>query len=107
MSRSTKLYDPKAVDRFVENLSLNYGYDITIVNGSLIDEYICISHDPTKYNFYFYEVALNAQASVYKMQRFSKRMPKFLQDHLEEILTSDWSDPSYRRYIYEDIAEVL
>lgn len=107
MSTSKKLYDPKAVDRFVEDLSLNHGYDITIVNGSLLDEYICISHDATKYNFYFYEVALNEWSSAYKMQRFSKRMPKFLQEHLEDILTGDWSDPSYRRYIYEDIAEVL
>lgn len=107
MSTSKKLYDSKAVDRFVEDLSLNHGYDITIVNGSLLDEYICISHDATKYNFYFYEVALNEWQSAYKMQRFSKRMPKFLQNHLEDILTSDWSDPSYRRYIYEDIAEVL
>lgn len=107
MNKSTKLYDAKAVDNFVENLSENHGYDVVIVNGSLLDEYICISHDSMKYNFYFYEVALNSWQSAYKMQRFSKRMPKYLQEHLEDMLTYEGADPAYRRYIYEDVAGIL
>lgn len=88
MSKSTKVYGANAVYEAVSKLEAQ-GYEIISLDGCLLDDYICLSHDSTKYNFFFYEVALNCWSSGYKMQRFSARMPKFLQERLAEYVCSD------------------
>lgn len=79
MKTSKKLYSMKAVDKAVEEL-MEMGYEVIEMQGSLLDDYICIANDDTRYNFYFYEVFLNSQSSAYKMQRFQK-----LKNPLEEM----------------------
>ena len=85
--KSKNLYEPKAVYNALVELT-EKGYEIVTLEGCLLDDYICLSHDKTKYNFFFYEVALNEWQSAYKMQRFSV-MPKFLQERVAEYINSD------------------
>ena len=71
MRMSKKLYSMGAIEKAVGELA-GAGYDIIVMQGCLLDDYICIANDETQYNFYFYETFLNSQSSAYKVQRFTK-----------------------------------
>lgn len=71
MRTSNKLYSMGAVDKAVEEL-IRMDYEVIEMQGSLLDDYMCIAPNESMYNFYFYEVFLNSQSSAYKVQRFVK-----------------------------------
>ena len=96
----------KAVTEAVETLGQKNDYRVIVLNGCLLDEYICIAPDDNHYNFYFYEVPLNEWSSAYKMQRFSGKMPKWLQEHMQDSLPDAWWDAEYRDYLLDEMREL-
>lgn len=106
MKRSNKLYSMPTVNQAVETLGQTQDYRVIVLTGNLLDEYICIAPDNDHYNFYFYEVALNEWSSAYKMQRFSGKMPKWLQEHMQDSLPDAWWDAEYRDYLLDEMREL-
>ena len=102
MKTSEKLYSMVAVENAVEELA-GMGYEIIKMYGSLLDDYICISNDDKKYNFYFYETFLNAWASSYKMQRFTKLTGKMAEMFKARFLEQDEETKSYIEGFIEKI----
>ena len=103
MRTSKKLYSMTAVDMALEKL-MELGYDIIVMEGSLLDDYICVASDETLYNFYFYETFLNSQSSAYKMQRFTK-----LTGNMAELFWTRFynQDRDTKAYIEEFVDRIL
>lgn len=65
------LYSLKAVEQAVNELE-KAGYEIIVIDGCLIDSYVCIAPDENHWNYIFYEHYLNEWSSAYKVRRCSK-----------------------------------
>lgn len=76
-----KVYDYKAVDSFVFGKLAPAGYDITCIPGALVDGYICVAPDESKYNFVFTEKYLNEWSSGVVMRR-CRKLPKWAVEFL-------------------------
>ena len=74
-----KLYTLTAVEISIETLT-KHGYDINVIPGSLLDNYICIPPDNDKYIFEVREVYLNVCSSAYSMRRHSKLSKRLIKE---------------------------
>lgn len=81
MARSN-LYTPKTVENTLNALA-DIGYEIVTIEGSLIDNYICLPPDDGYVVWEFYECYLNEWSSAYRY-RTSKKISRRLARLLEE-----------------------
>lgn len=81
MARSN-LYTLNAVENALNRLS-DMGYEIVTIEGTLIDNYICLPPDDDHYVWEFYENYLNEWSSAYRYRRskkISRRQKKMLEE---------------------------
>lgn len=83
-----KVYSYKAVDDFVFGKLAPLGYDIHIMPGALVDGYICVAPDASRYHFIAKEHYLNSWSSGVTVRR-CRRLPKWAEDYINNESAED------------------
>ena len=82
MMKHKKLYSLKAVERAAEKLE-SCGYDVEIIEGSLLDSMVFFPPDNEHYYFVAEETYVNCWSSAYSWHRYAE-LPKAWRDAIEE-----------------------
>ena len=75
MKLSNKLYSYESVEKCIADLLTPEGYEVEIIPGCLVDNYICYAPDENHYNFLFIESYINEWSSgiaVHKCKKLRK-----------------------------------
>lgn len=73
-----KVYNYQSVEKFINERLVPLGYEVHVIEGSLVDGYVCVAPDDGKYHFLFKEHYLNAWSSGITMRK-CRRLPKWAQ----------------------------
>ena len=110
MGRQSKAHFSVAtVEKAIRELISEHGYQVIEIRGSLLDEYLLIAPEENQYNYYFYEEYVSERASRYKMQRFTKKMPKWLVSRVDNLLSEEeeanawWDSEDHADFVREAI----
>lgn len=77
-----KLYSLEAVEKAAEKLTA-HGYDVEIIEGSLLDSMVFLPPDNEHYYFVAEETYVNCWSSAYSWHRYAE-LPKAWRDAIEE-----------------------
>lgn len=72
MKTRNVVFSYKTVEKFIEEQLVPNGYDIEVIPGSLVDNYICYSPNENWKNIMFIETYLNEWSSGLKVHQCKK-----------------------------------
>lgn len=81
------LYGLEEAEQAVNELEKG-GWEIIVVEGVLLDSYVCIAPDDRHWNYIFYEHYLNEWSSAYKVRRcskISKRVERWMEKNEQDM----------------------
>jgi hypothetical protein len=78
-----KIYDYRAVERFIAEKLEPRGYEVHQISGVLCDDYICIAPNGRYYNFCFRSKYLNEWSSGLILRK-CRKLPKWAVEMLKE-----------------------
>ena len=78
-----KLYEHTSVEKFIFERLVPAGYEVHQIEGSLVDNWVCIAPDEKHWNFEFKEQHVNEWSSGLS-QRRTRRLSKWAEAMLEE-----------------------
>ena len=84
MKTSNRLFSFDTVDKYIADVLIPEGYEVGVLDGVLVDSYVCYAPDDKHYNIIFAETYLNEWSSalaVHKCKRIGKSEQAWIDAH--------------------------